>query len=79
MATSDKTMMTKPTLDLEYQDGAGRFKILTADQMGWAIQLHRNQWLNYTSENIAARFLSTTEPIARFSILPIIMWERGQN
>ena len=42
MATSDQTIMTNPTLDLEYQDGAGGFKILTADHMGWAIQLYRN-------------------------------------
>ena len=52
MATSDQTIMTKPTLDLEYQDGAGGFKILTADHMGWAIQLYRNQWLTL-SETIA--------------------------
>ena len=44
MATSDQTIMTKPTLGLEYQDDAGGFKILTADHMGWAIQLYRNQW-----------------------------------
>ena len=34
MATSDQTIMTKATLDLAYQDGAGGFKILTADHMG---------------------------------------------
>ena len=33
MATSVQTIMTKPTLDLEYQD----------DHMGYAIQLYRNQ------------------------------------
>ena len=34
MATPDQTIMTKPTLNLEYQDGADDFKILTADHMG---------------------------------------------
>ena len=55
MATSDQTIMTKPTLDLVYQDGTGGFKILTADHMGCAIQLYRNLWhwpMNWMEINI---------------------------
>ena len=44
------------TLDLEYQDGAGVFKILLAEYIVWVIQYYSDQWVQRSNPYEAWRF-----------------------